>query len=248
MEMLKDFFSFITSFEVKHIIVVTIIFIILVVFSLFGNLVIDLGKKKLSIGKSNKISCKDCLNLLLARRIQYETIYYTTSNKILRDQMNFAEHKLHIVKNLLIEMYRRNIKQYNNLHNPDEEKKEVILYKELVSSALREVKDEIRRSYKDNGFDDLDSKALDDYIKDRYDYIDSLFRSYLTYNYPNTMMIPLDEKLRIAEIEVVPEFKDIIKEIYVNAKDVRLSIEKQLEDLQKQFIDQLDKVVLDHTR
>lgn len=247
METVNSFFTYITSLELKHISIITIIFVILVIFSISGNLVIDLSKKKLSIGKNNKISCKDCLNLLLARRIQYETIFYTTTNKILRDQMNFAEHKLHIVKNLLVEMYRRNIKQYNNLHNIEEEKKEVILYKELISSGLRDVKDEIRRSYKDNGFHNLDSRSLDDYIKDRYDYIDSLFKSYLSYNYPNTMMIPLDEKLRIAEVEVVPEFKEIIKEIYVNAKDVRVNIEKQLEDLQKQFIDQLDKVVLDHT-
>lgn len=248
MGFLLKILPYLGSLQTSHYIIIILFLIIIMFLVVSGNLVIDFRKRKFSFGKSNKRSCRDCLTLLLSKRIQYETLYNTKSNKILKDQMNYVEHKLQIIKYLCLDMYRNNIKYYNNLHDPDEEKKEIILYQELISNTLMEVKDFIRQTFKENGFDKFDRADFKEYIRDKNTIITSLIREYLSRYYPNTMMIPLDEKFKIIEIEVTPKVKKIVEDIYINAKEVKIQIEKELEELQKDFISQIDQVVIEQSK
>jgi hypothetical protein len=112
--------------------------LVLVVISVIGNIGIDLSNKKITFGFSkNKRSCGDCVNLLLAKRTTFETLYYNKQNSILRQQMIFAEHKL-------LEM-------------------ELILQKELHNNVIKE----IRRSMIENNFSHMKKEEYDRYICNR---------------------------------------------------------------------------------
>jgi hypothetical protein len=172
------------------IIVFTLIVLLLV--SVFGNIGINLKEKKITFGSQKtpkKRSCSDCINLLMAKRTAFEVMYNTKQTGILRQQMIFAEHKLTEI--------------------------ELITKKENHPS----IKDEIRRSCKENGFVEMPIEDYSRYLEERIDTITSLLNT-------EDPKIPL-----------------IIKEIYDNAKRVKIRIEQEIKKLEEDFIKELDSLI-----
>jgi hypothetical protein len=174
-----------------HLIVIAIL-LALVVISVVGNIGINWKEKKFTFGqpKPPKVrSCSDCIKLLMAKRTAFEVLYNTKQTSILRQQMVFAEHKLMEI--------------------------EILTKKEIHPS----VKDEIRRSYKENGFVDMNPADYDRYVSERIDTLTSM--------------------LNTADIKVPP----IIKDIYNNAKNTKIRIDTEIKKLEDDFIKEIDQLI-----
>lgn len=187
--MLKSILDFLGSVDPT---ILIIVLVILFLVSVFGNVGIDWKNKKFVFGSQKTIrdrSCIDCISILMAQRTNFETKYNFKRNSCLRQQMIFVEHKLVDI--------------------------EQITGYELHSRF----KDEIRRSFKDNGFEEMNKTDYNNYIQER---IETL----------TTQVNCKDEKI-----------KTIIKEMYDNAKSVKSRVHQELIKLETEF----DKYINDFT-
>jgi hypothetical protein len=90
----------------------------------------------------------------------------------------------------------------------------------IIGSELHvRVKDEFRRSAKENGFDTLSDEDFKQYLEDRKD----------------TLCLMIGNSS--------PEVKAIIDEIYVNMKEVKNRTDKELVELQEKFTTDINKFV-----
>lgn len=215
--------------------------------SIFGNVVIRFGKRHFILGGRRKRSCRDCIMLLMGKRTEFEGKYNAIKSDILRDQMNFAEHKIQEVQYSLLDSYKKDIDYFKNQKNfsdIQEENKQYLLYQECISNALLYAKDELRRSFKENGFHKMDSNDLKDYLRTKTQTLISIVRDYLRRNYPyHGMVVPLEERFKKVDQSQIHKINDIIEDIYINARSVRTKIEKKLVELNKNFSTDIDNLI-----
>jgi hypothetical protein len=162
----------------------------LLIVSIGGNIGIDWKSQKFTFGSQRRVrsrSCGDCVRIIISKC----TVHFFNFNKnhtsILRQQMVFAEHK-------------------------------IIEIEQIVKSELHSrFKDEIRRSFKDNGFNNMNESDYANYIDERVETLSTLI------NFKNKKI----------------DF--IIKEIYDNAKSVKIRIEQEIKNEEDAFIKDIDK-------
>lgn len=164
--------------------------IVLLIVSIVGNVGIDWKEQKFTFGskKQPKVrTCGDCIRLLMAKRTGFEVMYNTKHSSILRQQMVFVEHKIIEIEQI------------------------------LAVECSQIFKDEVRRSFKENGFNDMNDQDYTNYIEERSDTLCTLL------NTSNK------------------EIPKIIKEIYDNAKSVKTRIDAEIKKLEEDFIADIDK-------
>lgn len=239
--------------------IIVVILIVLVAISVFGNIGVDWKEKKFTFGhleqhdqlpiqqQTQKRSCADCIMLILGKRTIFESTYHTLLSRILRDQMTYAEHKIQEAKYFLLQSYQTDIEYFRH-GDPDliRENKEYIIYQETISNALENVKDEIRRSFRENGFHTLEDSEFKSYVKERIQTLITIVRDYLRRTYPTSgMIVPLSDRFKKLDTRGIDEIEAIISDLYVNAKNVRSKIEDEIKSLESCFISDIDSLVGD---
>jgi hypothetical protein len=242
------------------VIIVTLILvsIAVVIIALRGKLGIKIGNKSLSLGgggdektKKNtkavpnlpptvtipqKRSCGDCILLLMGEREKFELKMRKETNKIMKTQMTFAEQKL-------IEIQTKVSNNISGLiHQSIEEKsstvEESVQYKlvyGLLKDSLLNIKDEIRRSFKENGFYDINGSEFSWYVKERTQVISSMLTQYMRNIYPDRGgVLQLHKILKCMEKEAT-FLAGIVNDIYSYAREVRLECDEKVKELQIQF-------------
>lgn len=235
--------------------IVIALLIVLVIISVFGNIGIDWTSKKFTFGHKeenkkqpeiiNKRSCVDCIMLLLGKRTIFESTYQTLQSKILRDQMTYTEHKIQEIKYLLLQTYQNDINYFRE-GDPDliRENKEYTIYQESLSNAMHLAKDEVRRSFKENGFHSLGSSEFKVYINEKYQTLITMVREYLRRTYPSSgMIVKLQDRFKRTDNKDILQIENIISDIYWNAKNTRNKIESEMKILQENFVKDIDLVV-----
>lgn len=213
------------------------IVIVVMVIALWGKVNIEWGRNSIGFGHSKKRTCKDCLSLIFSKREEFETRRDTLDCSILRNQMNFAEHKLESILFNLTEDYRQQlVSMRGNDIDRDTEYIQCALYEEVVRHSLNVAKDEIRRSFKENGFHELSGLEFQNYVKNKTTDLLNRSRSYLIHRYPHNMLISLDDRLNSLDAS---KMEDICFDIYVNAKDTRIRVEKEKTTLQENYINEI---------
>jgi hypothetical protein len=169
--------------------IIIVILVVLFLVSVFGNIGIDWKEQKFTFGskKQPKVrTCGDCIKLLMAKRTGFEVMYNTKHSSVLRQQMVFAEHK-------------------------------IIEIEQIIKTEVHiNFKDEVRRSFKENGFNDMNDQDYNNYIEERVETLSTLLNS-------------ADIKLH-----------SIIKDIYDNAKAVKSRIDLEIKKLEDDFIVDID--------
>lgn len=229
-----------------HIFLILAVILTILAISVFGHVAIDWGKRTFSFGEHKEDSgrsCKDCIMLLLAKRTQFEGIYNAKLSTILRDQMNYVEHKLQEITFELENTYREDLLYFRKTVDNSMESKEFILYQELLRNALYDTKDEIRRSFKENGFHTMNEDDFDEYVRERSKLLLTIAREHIQRNYPMNMVIPVIERFRRYDTVSSKKIDQMIRDMYVNAKEVRCRVEGELEELQAKFISEVDSLV-----
>ena len=234
--------------------VIMVIFVVLLIISIFGNIGIDWSTKKFTFGQiknedndRQKRTCTDCIMLILGKRTIFESVYNSLLNRILRDQMTFAEHKIQEAKYLLLQSYQNDIEHFR-VGEPDlaRENKEYIIYQECISNALESAKDEIRRSFKENGFHTMEDPALKAYLNERCAMIITLVRDYLRRTYPSTgMIVPIQDRFKRMDGRNINEIVDLISDLYINAKTTRVKIEEEIKKQEDTFISEINALIGD---
>lgn len=234
---------------------VIIIIIAIVIIALRGKIRAKFGNKTIDIGKedgeeerytNNKLpptnlivkrSCGDCILLLMGEREKFEFNVRKESNKILKMQMTFAEQKLDNIHTFLLDSFS-GIK--------DTEVSGTIQYKllyGLLKDVLLKIKDEIRRSFKDNGFPEISAPEFSIYLKGRGALITSTITQYIRNMYPDKAGVLEPNKIIKTLENKNPTIVDTINDIYTNARDIKIEADLKIKEMQDQFVKWVDNFI-----
>lgn len=223
---------------------IPVVALLLGVLAIWGRVNIKWGKAQIGFGssKNNKRNCNNCVVLTFSEREKFELKRRQLENSILKSQMNFAEHKIEGVLFSLTQNYREHLKE-KRTDTPDleREQQECTLYEEILKQSLSHVQDEVRRSFKENGFHEISGLEFQSYVKNKSQDLVNIARNYFLHRYPAIGMIisssDRHDRLNVDKLE------DIIFDIYINAKNVRIKTQKDIEELEKEFINKIQELI-----
>lgn len=241
-----------TSFTI----IVILLIIAIVIIALRGRLTAIIGNKVIKLGNDSekdptqsppptvcitqKRSCGDCVLLIIGEREKYELNIRKESNKILKTQMTFAEQKLIEIQTKITRNMTTAIRRSNT--SVDELVQYKLIYG-LLKDALSQIKDEIRRSFKDNGFYEINNEDFSSYVKDRAQIITLMLTQFFQNMYPIRSEI-LDIDSLIKEIEKEnPFLSDVLNEVYSYARETKLDCDNKVKTITEQFANWIDSLI-----
>jgi len=224
--------------------IISVILFLLLLFGLgyLGKVNLKFGKNIISFGRLAKRSCGDCVLLIIGKRERLELQKNFILSRILKEQMNYAEQKLLDVQSLILTSYRETLsKKRKQDSNSQEENKQYRLYQGLLSSSLVTVKDEIRRSFKENGFEQLGGVEFSNYVKNKTLTLISLAKDYINnlYPYEGMLMTLEDRTALIGKHE--SKIEDWCFDLFTKAKDTVIEARKKADALDKEFSKEIDE-------
>ncbi len=234
------------------IIIVFIIVAILIIVLRGKSIIAKFGNKSIKIGGTEeeralleppqttimvqKRTCGDCILLLMGEREKFELKMRRETNKVLKTQMTFAEQKIMEIQSRILTNMTEAV--HDSIENKDTNVEESVQYKliyGLIKDALLHIKDEVRRSYKDNGFYEINGSEFSWYVKERTQTITSMLNQYIRNIYPDRGgVLKLHKVLKVIEKEST-FLSGIINDIYSYAREVRLECDTKVEDIRAQF-------------
>lgn len=215
-----------------------------VIISIKGTAALQWGKTKIGLGGNpkkistnpKKRSCADCIFIILSKREILGDKRLEIRNSILKDQMNFAEQKLIEIKTDLLQEYRRELtNRRNNNLDLNKEDRDYKVYKGALIESLGLVKDEVRKSFKENGFEELSGNQFSNYVKDKVISLLSIATIYVDNEYPHNMIISREDWLDFIKNSYAHKAEDICFEVFQKAKDVKKRSKDELEKLNRSF-------------
>jgi len=238
---------------------ITIIFIILaiVIIALRGKIMAQIGNKIFAIGKGDdenkdknkaaeslliqdtciitpKRTCGDCILLLMGEREKFELNMGRETNKVLKAQMTHTEQKIIEIQNRILNNISDDISADNENNDVDESVQYKLIYG-LMKDAFFHIKDEIRRSFKDNGFYEINGSEFAWYVKERTQTLTSMLSQYIRNIYPDRGGVLKRQKV-LNSIEKEAAFlAGIVNDIYAHAREVRLECDTKVEEIRAQF-------------
>jgi len=213
-----------------------IVMVLLVVISIWGNAAFKWGKKSIGFGHKNKNSCSKCRNIIMLLSLKYKTERDILQESILRDQMNSAEQKVEEAELFLDGTYRQMLIDYRKNDtdiNLDLEHQQQILYEEVLSNAFQKILKEIRRSFKENGFQHMGPIEYTQYCKEKTANLIAIGRKYIKARYPyEKMIIPIEERFKLLDIN---QMETYVFNLFDKAREIINSAEIQTKCLDDKY-------------
>jgi len=219
-----------------------IVLVATVIVSLWGGLSFQWGKKTIRLGYKGKgNNCMDCSRYVRITQTKVNREIATLENKKLKDKMNYVEHKLLGLKSIIFQSFSKAMHAkgaysdgLTGLSLDMKESQECNLFEARLGEIMQIMKDEIRRSFKENGFHEISEVEFSVYINGQTKTLSHMINSYLAANYPRQMILTLDEVQDLFEI-LHRDMEDIIEYVYRNAKEVELDTEQKISVLENQY-------------
>ena len=245
---MQELFSYLKTLPPIISLVVLCIFVIILMFSKRETL-----KNMFNIingTKRKKRTCGDCVLILFGIREKYDYQIRKLSNELLKKQMTFSEQKIQEVVFYLAQSFSEDIKILGNNFTNSQKLRESALYCEALKNSLLSVKDELRRSFKDNGFSDLSQTELQQYIKNKVDTLITIARAYLKHHYVETeeTIVTLDFRFKKMDSCHKSKIEDIVSQMFNKAKDLVIIIENRRGELDKSLKSEIDAFVINGKR
>ena len=181
-------------------------------------------------------TCEDFRKLIMTRTMKFDTDLNKLKNSTLRDQMNYAEQKIQEVSFQLSSTYREDIINNRALGKSVDmtrENKEYILYQETLSNAMFPIKNEIRRSFKENGFVEMSSPEFLDYVKKKTKLLITMGEEYIRSRYPfENMIVSIQDRFNQVPEEMI---ESAINDLYTKAKFISDLADSKINELGKEF-------------
>ena len=220
--------------------------------SLIGKVSIRLGWNKLSFGRtvgeklpvgSLSSNWSDCRKLIMTRTMRFDADVNKARNCVLRDQMNYAEQKLQEMAFQLSSTYREDIINNRTAGKGIDvvrENKEYILYQEALTNSLLPVKNEIRRSLKENGFIDMSPPEFTDYVKGKAKLLITMGQEYIRSRYPfENMIVNIQDRFNQTPEEMI---ESTVNDFYTKARQMVLDANKKIDDLGVEFDKEMEEL------
>lgn len=218
--------------------------VVLAIVAYIGKVRLKFGWSVISFGRSKQRSCGDCVLLLMSKRERLEFQREFVLNRVLKEQMNFAEQKMLEIESLFLSGFRGLLsKKRKSETTPAEENKQYRLYQGVFGMAMMSVKDEIRRSFKENGFETLSGVEFSSYVKNKVGTLISIAHDHIQNMYPYEGMIVSSNDRQGLIDENLSKIEDICFDIYVKAKEIKITSRRKIEKLDKEFAEELDEFI-----
>ena len=224
------------------------ILIAVILVSIFGGFGFKGGLTSVRIGgfsRKRKRSCGDCVLMMMGKREISDNKRDFIQRNILKDQMNFVEQKLIQVQTDLLSSYRQALKTHRTIEDdPAEETKQYRLYQGLLSNSLCTVKDEIRRSFKENGFEELSGSEFSNYVKNKAQALYAMASTHIGDQYPYEKMI-VSWEIRQQDISTnyIHKIEDACFEVFQHAKDIKRYARIQLDKINDDLVGEINDFV-----
>jgi len=193
---------------------------------------------------AKKRSCGDCILIIFGISEKYKTQIDQISRRILETQMNYAEQKIEM---LILELLRTYKEQQNKKLETTDKKasskeldKEYINYRECLLNAIELSRREVRRTFKENGFEDLSGKEFADYVKDKAKDLLAIARNYMMNSYFKDSYIQIEERFNSFDERA---FEDLVFDVYIKAKEAKNTSVKKMVDLDQEFKNEIDNFI-----
>ena len=204
---------------------------------------------KWAVGKSSKKkrTCGDCVLIIFSIRELYEFQREKLRTNLLRQQMTYVEQKIQEVIMFLAQNFNDDIKLLGKDATNNKRVSESALYCESLKNSLLEVKDEIRRSFKENGFAAMSEKEYAQYVKEKAKILVMSARSYLRQYCVETdeTIIKLKDRFDKMDKWHFQQFEGWAFDIFTNAKDLIIETERKRVNLDEKFKKDIDNFVND---
>ncbi len=198
-----------------------------------------------SVGKKQKRTCGDCVLILFGIREKYEYKDRGLNTSLLRLQMKFAEQKIQEVIFFLSQSFSEDIKIYGELEEHEKKAVQSALYCEALKNGMLSVKDELRRSFKENGFGSFRESEFSHYVKDKTKIMLTMVRSYLNQYYVDGegTIVHLKERFEKMDKFHMQQFESWAFEVFTNAKDLIDDTAKKKEQIHNGLKKEIDEFV-----
>lgn len=193
---------------------------------------------------TEKRRCGDCILVIMAQKEKYEFSINMTENKKLKQCMIYAEQKLSDMIDLMSNIFISALESSRaNKINDSSSDIQYKMFYGLMRDSVMQVKNEIRRAFKENGFFELDDNDFSSYVKDKNRKIISMLVNYFRTVYPLTGVV-VDNSNLVADIEFnAHKFQEIMFDTFGNAKKVILEIDSEVDELKKSFSTWVDEFI-----
>ena len=195
--------------------------------------------------KKIKRTCGDCVLILFGIREKYEYEMRRLDTSLLRLQMKFAEQKIQEIIFFLSQSFAEDIKIYGKESNNERKVIQSALYCEALKNSLLSVKDELRRSFKENGFGQFSEVEFSHYVKDKTKLMLTMVRSYLNQYYVDndTTIVHLKERFERLDKTSMQQFESWAFEVFTNAKDLFDDVRDSKKEISEKLKSEIDQFV-----
>lgn len=236
-----DFLNTLPSWEMSIVLVIVLLIVLLssqikAMFNCFWKNFINKKRR----------SCGDCILLIFGISEKYKREIYIIEHRILELQMNYVEQKIETFTLDLLRTYKEDqfkILQEKGMNISEEIlEREYINYKEALANAIELAKKEIRRSFKENGFDKKNGKEFADFVKEKAKDLLAIGRKYMLNSYYKNSVVSLERRFNNFDERA---FEDLIFEVYIKAKEIRTTSENMINNLNEKFKLEIDNFIKD---
>lgn len=197
----------------------------------FGHLIFKFGKKKYNR------SCTDCVKIFSGISDKWRSKRRNIIESVLKEQMTYAE----IVLDLIVLTYYRSFRQLQIDLQPNLNKRanDYLVYKNVLKVSFMEIKDEIRRSIKENGFCSMNPDDFEDYKSKMANKLFNIHTDYIIDNYPDELIPDVQHVTEIEDRVIINKIKDI----YDRAKEIALDKKEEIIKMDTEYDAEMDSYI-----
>lgn len=178
------------------------------------------GKKKRASTKNPHQECPYIKDVILVMaevmRLTNEKFIYSEKLKI-KNQMNYAEQKLEQIRTLIFRDY--NIVAVEKGKHTLSLENNARFFKLLLKDIQTSLRNLLRGSFIDNGFDSISERDFDIYCGEKFDFIKSQLLEMLSDGYTYEEYVTLEELKQICE-KNEHKIEDMFKDIFSKAREI----------------------------
>ncbi len=215
-------------------IILAMIFITII--AVYGHIWVGWGKKKIGIGRETTAKERMCMDCSMHHRSTAAKVNFKITrieSSIMKNKMNNAEQELLDLKRNLYTNFSKILKT-RKVDNIESELKEFNTRIRLVLNDV--VKDEVRRSIKENGFHQKTGDTFVRYVDGQVKVINDLIEDTLLLYYTNDVILEISGATKDKLVKVV-------KSIYHEAKEIELKATTAIKKCEKEYDDTLNKYI-----
>jgi len=218
---MNELFKYLQKLSPGAAVVILILAIVLMAISKW-NSIVKLIKWVFGKTGSKKRTCGDCVLILFGIREKYEYEIKVVDTNVLRQQMKFSEQKIQEVIFFLSQSFGDDVKILGKEGDYEIRVREIALYCEALKNSMLAAKDELRRSFKENGFQTLSENEFTHYVKGKTKTILTIVRSYLNHHYVDndSTIVHLRERFENMDNNHMHKFEEWSFDVFTNAKDL----------------------------